>query len=76
MLSTQISRFIKIGEAAKIVGVTSQTLRRWEETGQLMPDKRTEGGTRYYDADRLLGTSVKESSLTYAYARVSSQDPK
>ena len=41
-----------------------------------MPDKRTEGGTRYYDADRLLERSVKESSLTYAYVRVSSQDQK
>jgi len=71
-----MSRFIKIGEAAKILGVTPQTLRRWEETQQLMPDKRTEGGTRYYDADRLLGVSVRETSLTYAYARVSSHDQK
>jgi predicted site-specific integrase-resolvase len=71
-----MNRFIKIGEAAKILGVTPQTLRRWEETGQFIPTKRTEGGTRYYDANHLLGVSVQEPSFTYAYARVSSQDQK
>jgi predicted site-specific integrase-resolvase len=71
-----MSKFIKIGEAAKILGITAQTLRRWEVLGQLVPDKRSEGGTRYYDIDRLLGVSSKESSLTFAYARVSSHDQK
>jgi predicted site-specific integrase-resolvase len=71
-----MSKFIKIGEAAKILGITAQTLRRWEVLGQLVPDKKSEGGTRYYDIDRLLGVSSKESSLTFAYARVSSHDQK
>ena len=72
-----MGKFIKIGEAANILGVSTKTLRRWESTGELIPDKRTEGGTRYYDADRLLGVSSnKEASLTYAYARVSSHDQK
>lgn len=71
-----MNRFIKIGEAAKILGVTVQTLRRWEKSGELLPDKKTEGQTRYYDIDRLLGVSKKEASLTFAYARVSSHDQK
>ena len=72
-----MNKFIKIGEAARILGVTPQTLRRWEQTKQLMPDRVTEGGTRYYDLDVLIGIpSHKESSLTYAYARVSSHDQK
>ncbi|MEI8300138.1 MAG: IS607 family transposase [Chlamydiota bacterium] len=71
-----MSRLIKVGEAANILGVTIQTLRRWESTGQLLPDKKTEGGTRYYNIDRLLGVSKKEVNLTYAYARVSSHDQK
>lgn len=73
-----MNRLIKIGEAARILGVTEQTLRRWEKSVQLLPDKKTDGGTRYYDIDRLMGTSskTKESSLTYAYARVSSHDQK
>ncbi len=34
-----MTRFIKVGEAAKVLGVSIQTLRRWEETGYLMPDR-------------------------------------
>ncbi len=73
-----MNRLIKIGEAARILGVTPQTLRRWERMGQIAPEKITEGGTRYYDVSRLLGVSAKgiEPSLTYAYARVSSHDQK
>ena len=71
-----MSRFIKVGEAAKLLGVTVQTLRRWEKTGQLLPHKKTVGGTRYYDMELLLGVSKKEVSLTFAYARVSSHDQK
>ena len=71
-----MNRFIKAGEAAKILGITPQTLRRWEKSGQLLPDKRSEGGTRYYDIDRLLGVTSKESTLTYGCARVSSHDQK
>jgi putative resolvase len=52
-----MNRLIKVGEAAKLLGVTVQTLRRWEKSGQLLPDKKTDGGTRYYDVDRLLGVS-------------------
>ena len=71
-----MNRLIKIGEAAILLGITVQILRRWERTGQLLPDKKTIGGTRYYNIDRLLGVTKKEASLTYAYARVSSQDQK
>ena len=57
--------------------MTIQTLRRWEKTGQLLPDKKTEGGTRYYNIDRLLGVAPsQDTTLTYAYARVSSHDQK
>lgn len=78
ILSIYMNRLIKIGEAAKLLGVTVQTLRRWEKDGQLLPDKKTEGQTRYYDIDRILGLNHKnkESTLTYAYARVSSHDQK
>ena len=76
LLYIHMNRFIKAGEASRILGVTVQTLRRWEKTGQLLPDKKSEGGTRYYDIDRLLGVSSKESTLTYGYARVSSHDQK
>ncbi len=70
------SRLIKIGEAAKLLGVSLQTLRKWERTGELSPDRKSQGGTRYYDMDRLLGQRKIETDLTIAYARVSSHDQK
>jgi putative resolvase len=76
MLSIQMSRFIKIGEAAKILGVSIQTLRRWEETGYLVPNRKSDGKTRYYSLDQLTGKKVFDSDLTVAYARVSSHDQK
>ncbi|MBM3199043.1 MAG: IS607 family transposase [Chlamydiae bacterium] len=71
-----MDRYIKIGEAAKILGISVQTLRRWEKTEEFLPDRVSEGGTRYYSLDRLLGSKKSESELTLAYARVSSQDQK
>lgn len=71
-----MNRFIKIGEAAKLLGVSVQTLRRWEREGELLPDRKSEGGTRYYNLDKLLGLQNIETDLTIAYARVSSHDQK
>jgi putative resolvase len=71
-----MSRFIKIGEAAKILGVSIQTLRRWEETGYLLPARVSEGKTRYYNIDQLIGKKTSEADFTVAYARVSSHDQK
>jgi predicted site-specific integrase-resolvase len=71
-----MNRFIKIGEAAQVLGVSVQTLRRWEKDGSLLPDRISEGKTRYYLLDKLLGFSKKEADLTIGYARVSSHDQK
>lgn len=71
-----MSRFVKIGEAAKLLGVSIQTLRRWEHEGELLSDRKSEGGTRYYDMDKIFGLKNIETDLTIAYARVSSHDQK
>jgi predicted site-specific integrase-resolvase len=71
-----MSRFIKIGEAAKILGVSIQTLRRWEETGYLVPHRKSKGNTRYYNLDQLIEKKIYENDLTVGYARVSSHDQK
>ncbi len=68
-------RFVKIGEAAKILGVNPQTLRRWEDGGVIKPFKRTPKGTRLYSLQELLGAK-DDSYPTIAYARVSSSDQK
>ena len=52
-----------------------QTLRKWEESGELIPDRRSKGGTRYYDVGKILGLG-NEDMPTIGYARVSSHDQK
>jgi predicted site-specific integrase-resolvase len=71
-----MDRFLKIGEAAKILGVSIQTLRRWEKMGTLVVDRKSSGGTRYYSLNTLLGLKKIENDLTIGYARVSSHDQK
>lgn len=71
-----MSRFLKIGEAAKILGVSIQTLRRWEEEKYLLPHHKSNGQTRYYSLDQLTQKEIPERDLTIAYARVSSHDQK
>ncbi len=62
-ISEQMNRFVKIGGAAEILGVCVQTLRRREKSGQPVPDRKTGGGTRYYDRDRLIGLKKNENKL-------------
>ena len=42
-----INKDINIGEAAEYLGVSIDTLRRWDKSGKL-PARRSEGGHRYY----------------------------
>lgn len=71
-------KFVGIKEAANYLGVTTQTLRRWERTGYLVPSARTKGNQRRYDLTDIFPkpTSILNSKLTFAYARVSSHDQK
>ena len=66
---------MKIGEAARILGSSPAQLRQWEATGELLPARKTRGGTRYYATSDLLGHQAAVSDpLTVCYARVSSHD--
>jgi putative resolvase len=42
---------IKIGAAAKILGVSIETMRKWEKSGEVLPLRKSQSGTRYYDLD-------------------------
>jgi predicted site-specific integrase-resolvase len=68
-------RLVKIGEASAMLGVTPQTLRKWEDSGELLPERRSKTGTRYYDVHKLAGIN-NEGQPTVCYARVSSNDQK
>ena len=70
---------LSVSEAAKILGVSISTLRRWEKEGKLMPDIRTKGGQRRYKLSSLfpeLKRAQDYKRKTIAYARVSSSDQK
>ena len=67
------NRLVKIGKAAELLGTTPEVMRQWERTGELLPARKTRGGTRYYALSDLMGTS-NESASTLCYARVSSRD--
>jgi putative resolvase len=66
---------VKIGKAAEMLGVEVQTLRKWEESGELIPDRRSKGGTRYDAMAKVLGLG-SEDMPTIGDARVSSHDQK
>lgn len=42
-----------IGKFAKLLGVSTNTLRKWHEIGFLVPHIITPGGTRYYTKEQL-----------------------
>lgn len=55
---------LTITEAARLLGVSAQTLRRWDESGELHGQRIQEGGFRYYqigDLERI----VEERQLDF-----------
>jgi putative resolvase len=68
-------RLVKIGEAARLLGTSVDNMRKWEATGELVPARKSKGGTRYYNLEEILGTEDRDLS-TVCYARVSSHDQK
>ena len=74
-----MDRLVSITEAAKALGVSATTLRRWEASGRITA-ARSAGGHRRYDLALLrpdLAPRQREDERrTIAYARVSSHDQK
>jgi putative resolvase len=74
-----MNKFLSIQDAARYLGVSPQTLRRWERKKKIAPSHRTQGGQRRYAVSQLqpFDHSNKISDRpTVAYARVSSHDQK
>jgi putative resolvase len=69
---------ISIGKLAIELGVSKDTLRRWELAGKISSE-RTPKGHRRYDLAKVLGEPFKKvvsQKQTIVYARVSSHDQK
>jgi len=70
-------KIYKVHEFAELVGKSTKTLRRWDESGKL-PAKRQVSGHRYYteeDLFQVLGVQ-KSQKTTVVYCRVSSHGQK
>ncbi|MBO3796281.1 IS607 family transposase [Bacillus subtilis] len=70
-----------IGQFAKEIGVTVQTLRNWDKTNKLNPQYTAPSGHRYYSQQQLeyflgLRSPESESRITIGYCRVSSHKQK
>ena len=76
-----MGKLVNISEAARILGVTTTTLRNWDKKGLLKPDELTKGKARRYRIETLRNINrniifTKDDLKTIAYARVSSHDQK
>ena len=49
-----------IGKIAEHFGVTTQTIRNWTKSGKLEQPKRTFGGHRRYDVEKITGKKERK----------------
>ena len=70
-------QYLSIGQAAKYIGFSIPTLRRYEKSGKLTPCFRTFGFHRRYAIKDLRKLIQKENTLhTIYYSRVLTHDQK
>ncbi|MFA5349447.1 MAG: IS607 family transposase [Candidatus Paceibacterota bacterium] len=70
-----MTNHVTLLRASQILGVTTQTLRDWDNRG-IIKTVRTAGNQRRipeYEISRLLGSNKIEKTITIAYCRVSTQ---
>lgn len=70
---------MSIGKFAKAVGVSTVTLRRMQETGELIPAHISNGGTRYYSTEQLtefIKPEQDDKKKIIGYCRVSTLSQK
>jgi len=60
---------LRIGQAAELLGVSADTVRRWADDGRL-PTRRTTGGQRIIDGAALAALAVEQAKAPEAGAIV------
>lgn len=53
-MKTMTEKLVQIGQLAKQLGITTRTIRYYEEIGLMGPSERLGGGTRTYSRDDIL----------------------
>ena len=71
-------KYFTINKFAKILGVTTQTLRNWDKTGKLNSHHTSKNGYRYYSEEQLnqVTAILKKTKITIGYCRISSHKQK
>ncbi|MCI9292404.1 MAG: IS607 family transposase [Erysipelotrichaceae bacterium] len=67
--------YYRIGEFAKLIGKSTQTLRNWDRSGVLKPE-RVERGRKYYSTAQLDEFLAKKPKLAVGYCRVNGHHQK
>jgi len=62
-----MEKYINVGQAAKIIGVSSETLRRWDRTGKFESIRHPINNYRVYPEDSVI-TFVEELQLELQYS--------
>lgn len=71
-----MDNLLSIGQAAKLLGVSTVTLRRWDLAGKFKPVMRTFGDHRRYAEQDISALLPQAERVNVCYARVSSHDQK
>ena len=74
-----MSKYYSINEFSKILGVSAQTLRNWDNNGKLHPHHTSSNGYRYYSHEQLNQVMNIKPNLNrkiIGYCRVSSHKQK
>ena len=69
---------VGIGKASKTLGVSIETIRRWDRAGKISSERTPNGHRRYAlsSISKISKNHIKSIRKTIAYARVSSHDQK
>ena len=74
-----MSKYYSINEFSKILGVSAQTLRNWDNNGKLHPHHTSSNGYRYYSHEQLnqvMNIILNLNRKIIGYCRVSSHKQK
>jgi len=78
-MKTDNKKYVSIGEAANLLGVTTWTMMNWDKSGKFVAERTPTNRRKYLLADvqgyKLSGAADKEKS-TVGYARCSSYDQR
>lgn len=66
-----MDKWVSIGKAAKIIGVSISTLRLWEKRGLLVPDRTPTGHRRYELINAVVIIEYKDRLARFGYAYLS-----